>query len=101
MSNKINFLYRELKGGDSYTFEEFQKEIQEFKKQYPDGKKFKISCYRCGSDYGDPYISLKCYSPETKEEIDKRIRSKKINDKLDEEKEYNMYLSLKKKYEGE
>lgn len=101
MSKKINYLYRELEGSDSYTFEEFQKEMQKFKTQYSDGKDFKISCYHSGSDYDNPYITLECYSPETKEEKDKRRKLQAKSNKKEKEEEYNMYLTLKKKYEGE
>lgn len=74
MSKKINYVYRELEGDNSYTFENLEKEMKKFKEEYPDGKDFEvsISCMDC---YENVYIQFQCYSPETEEEIQYRKRN--------------------------
>ena len=84
------FKDRYKKGLNSYTFKELEETIKEFKKEYPEGKNFKIESLAFEM-YGDmdSYFRFTCESPETKEE------------KLKRELKSRQYLKLKAEFEGE
>lgn len=83
---------------DMASFEEVTEAMSAFKSRYPTGSNFRV---KVGQEYDTLYFYFECDDYETDAEYEARIEKEKLLKQIQDAKDKQTYIELKKKFEGE